>query len=101
MKNKFSLIGLTINIITFAMLSKQTFGDWFPLVDMLGVFYYSIIAIIIMVILWWLIHLSRKNNESKPLFLVNFILTIFNSLSLLYPFLLIVFLFMFGTGDSS
>ena len=105
MKNKFSYIGLLINItifIVFSIKSPPIFADRFPkIVGITGFFYFFIIAIIIVVILWGLIRLSRKRSESKPLFLANCILAVFNSFSLLYPILMIFFFMIFGTGDSS
>lgn len=91
MKNKFSYIGLLINITLLVVLKDMFFGLHFPSVVNLTKLYYPVFAIIMMIILWWLIRLSRKRNESKPLFFTNCILAVFNSLSLLFPFYLFSF----------
>lgn len=90
-----------INITLFIVLKDMFFSLHFPSVVNLTKLYYPIFAIIIIIILWWVIRLSRKNNESKFLFLINCILAVFNSFSLLFPILFIFSLMIFGTGDSS
>lgn len=105
MKNKFNYIGLLLNIIIITVFSGKSppiFADKFPrIVGMVGFFYFLIIAIIALITLWWLIRLSRKNNESKFLFLTNCILAVFNSFSLLFPILFIFSLMISGIGDNS
>lgn len=98
MKNKFSLIGLLINIIIFIFFSSQFFGiSILPtgVSNMTG-YFLIIIGDIVAFLLWWLIRLGRKINESKLLHLINFALAVFNSLWLIINSFLILMLLIGG-----
>lgn len=98
MKNKFSFVSLLLNIMALFAFGHQFLGikklEEFEMVN-LTAFFFPIIAIIVGIMLWWLIRLSRKRNESRFLFSVNCVLAVFNSFSLISQSSLIVLLLLF------
>jgi|SRR3989338_2129770 len=88
MKNKFSYIGLSLNIAIFVFLTLQFFGITAPNETPTywtdeSYFASYFLADISVFILWLLIYLSRKRKESKPLFLINSTLAVISSFWLL------------------
>ena len=102
MNNKISYIVFLLNIAVIFIFSNQFLGfkNSIVLLNITG-FFFPIVAIIVGIILWRLIYLSRRIKENRILFLINYTLAIINSLSLVFQCFILLMLILFGTGDTS